>query len=86
MGNRGSGPKPPVRDQRCRGRCSFPAVGRIQHTCALSSFPDLDGESAGTSEALTAYLRGEETQGKPSGLIKARAKVQAFGGGMHTKK
>lgn len=68
----------------------IPSVGGVQRTCVLSSFPDLDGGSAGTSEALTAYLRGEERRGKPSGVIKARAKVQAFGEGSkgctHTKK
>lgn len=74
MGDGGNGPEPPVPDRRWKGRCSSPGTVGIQpvlrrarRTCVLSSFLDLDGGSAGTSEALTAYLRGEERQGKRSG-------------------
>lgn len=45
-------------------------------TCVLWSFLNPDEESAGTSEALTAYLQGET--GKPALVTTLRAGIQVL--------
>lgn len=83
VGERGNVPSLRVLEQRWGGRGLLPhppspSLARQQGgpTCVLWSFLNPDEGSAGTSEALTAYLQGET--GQPALGTTARAGTGVF--------
>lgn len=77
IGKRGNSPEPPLLDQGWKGGDAHRWHWGIHWlgTCVLWSFLDLDGGSAGTSEALTAYL--QERRDKESHQVVARVAARA---------